>query len=67
MEVFNETCYCPKIGDFQFLPCLNPPTSDVLLEGIIDMIETNDQYVNEQEANKYKKLALYMRRNKPDK
>ena len=51
----------------KFLPCLNPPTSDTLLEGIVNMIENNDQYVNEEEAQRYKKLAIYMRRNKPEK
>ena len=67
LEVFNETCYCPKLSEVKFLPCLNPPTSDTLLEGIVNMIENNDHYVNEDEARRYKKLAMYMRRNKPDK
>ena len=67
MEVYNEVCFCPMIKDVKLLPCINPPTANYLLEIIVNMIEQNDTYVSEEQANSYKRLATQMRRSTPDK
>ena len=67
LEVYNGTCYCPKQVDVKPLFCLNPPPNHLLVEMIATMIEQNDSYANEEQANQYKRLATHMRRHTPDK
>ena len=40
-EVFQETCYCPRVKDVTFLPCMHPPTAADLAEVIAGTIESH--------------------------
>ena len=67
MEVFRDVCFCPMLKDVKFLPCLHPPTAGQLVDIIATMIENNDSYETEDQAKQYKRLALHMRRSRPEK
>ena len=66
LEVFDERCYCPHLKDVTFMPCVNPPTAEYLLDTIVTMIEQNGSY-NEGQALAYNRLAHHMSRNRPEK
>jgi hypothetical protein len=67
MEIFQEVCYCPMMKDVKFLPCLHPPTADQMVEIIATMIDGNDSYESERQADQFKRLAVHIRRSRPDK
>ena len=66
-EVRSEVCFCPMLNNISFKACPNPPTNVELVDFITNMIETNNGYSNEEEANRYLRLAVHIRRNPPDK
>ena len=66
-EVRSKVCFCPRLGDMTFKACTNPPTNTALIDFIANMIETNDTYPNDGEANRYKRLAVHIKRNPPEK
>ena len=66
-EVREGKCFCPMLKDMTFLPCVSPPTTSYLVDYIANMLENNDQYQSEEQANQYKRLAKHLRRNHPDK
>ena len=55
------------LKEITFLPCVHPPTTSQLVDGITDMLENNGNYENEEQARKYKRLAVHIRRNAPEK
>ena len=66
-EVRAKECFCPLLKDITFLPCVHPPTTSQLVDGITDMLENNGNYEDEEQARKYKRLAVHIRRNAPEK
>lgn len=66
-EVRTGECYCPKLEEMNFKPCLNPPTTSYLVDGLVNMINNNNSYENEREAERFKRLSTFIARHPPEK
>ena len=66
-EIRESVCFCPKLKDITFLPCLHPPTTPELVDYITNMLENDGKYEDEAQARKFKRLAVHIRRNAPEK
>ena len=65
-EVRTGECFCPRIEDVTFKACLNPPNVSYLVDGIVHMVQ-NNRYDNERDNHRYNRLAIYLKKNAPEK
>ena len=66
-DIYTGKCHCPKIGEIKQLPCVYPPSAEFLRDEVANIIENKGEYVNELQAQQWKRLTKYMRKNIPEK
>ena len=65
-EVRRGSCYCPRVEELKFRPCLNPPSVEELRKIIVDWIKANENFDSEEERNAFDRLAEHIERHSPD-
>ena len=45
-EMYLGKCHCPIYADMKFLPCVDPPSAEILRDELVRIIEENGAYGN---------------------